>query len=209
LQQGRVTGFNPDRAQRTEQADEKTKARRRQLPGSRRRRRQSSDLILGSWFLVLVSWPLALGGTWWVVWSHLGTHGTLKTLSCTTEYLASLLILYIGICTQLGILHLSALAGLSDLRSGSACRAAAAPVCSYIHELYATHQSYAGGRLHTTTTYQGSMGTWMDACTVQYVACGGAVIKYWLAETRAGLSLTLGPKGLRCRSKALFAGRIE
>lgn len=67
--------------------------------------------------------------------------------------------------TQLGILHPSALAGLSDLRSGSACRAAATPVCSYIHELYATHHL---PRLH------GLAGTWMDACTVQYVACSGA-----------------------------------
>lgn len=29
----------------------------------------------------------------------------------------------------------------------------------------------------------GLAGTWMDACPVQYVACGRAVIMYWLAET--------------------------
>lgn len=36
-----------------------------------------------------------------------------------------------------------------------------------------------------------------------------AVIMDWLAETRAGLSLTLGPKGLRCLAKALSARQCQ
>lgn len=67
----------------------------------------------------------------------------------------------------LGILrHLSALAVLSDLRSGSACRAAATPVCSYpvghyyIHGLYATYLRVAVVRWRQAaySAYQGSMG---------------------------------------------------
>lgn len=240
LQQGRVTGFNPDRAQRTEQADK----RQRRAANSRVLVLVSQPLILGSWFLVRGSWFLVLSswflalGPWFLVrgpgrnlvgglvvspgdeWDTVLHHGVP----------ASVLILYIDghlykvlflleIHMSLGILHhLSARLGCQicglDLPAALLPHLSAIiPRYQVLHELYAMYSRVAAVRWRQAAYHlsrlHGLAGTCMDACTVQYVACGGAVIMYRLAETRAGLCLTLGPKGLRCRSKALFAGRIE
>lgn len=46
----------------------------------------------------------------------------------------------------------------------------------------------------------------MAACTVQYVACGGAVIMYRLAETRAGSPSHLVLKGYAAFQRPFLPG---